>query len=776
VLDGFAANRLVILNDDTVEIAHDALLRAWPRLAGWLEDDRAERVLHSELTGHAAEWQLRNRDPAFLYRGTRLAAVRQAARRWEAEPARYPPLTAAAGDFLQASEAAADRGNRLRRIAAVGLAILLVAALGGAVAARNSATAAKTQRDFALSRQFAAQSEILRRSDPTTAQLLAAAAWRLAPIPEARYSMLAALADPLRAVFAHVGPIHCIELSPDGTTAATGGRDGVRIWDVATRRQIGAVLPGTERTYRVRFSPDGKTLAVAMFGKDRPRVRMWDMATRRPIATLPVSVSDRSHGEMPVFDLAYSANGKTLIAVEGDVSGEDEPPAMEVVTRDVATGRQAGTFPVSDARFELEGVLVGDFSDMAPLVLDGTRLVTLREDGTVRVQDVAGRRPLRIVRVGLSEDQPDALSSPRPVALSPDGKTLVTSDGRGFLVVWDVPSGRKTGELYLQSFPSDGMPGMTKFSPDGKKFAVDRGDGTVEIWEVTTSTPIGTLAGHTTTVTAIAFSRDGKTLITTSLDSTARIWRVPDVRQIGTRHDSKTVEDPVAYSPDGMTFAGPVNRGAVGIWDVRTGRRKGKPLTGRLGVVRVAVFSPDGARFALGTDGPGAVHVWDMAARRQIANLRAGSSGVNAMAFGRDGRTLATASDETVRIWDVASSDQIGTPFTGHSGYVGTVAFNPNGRELASTGDDGTVRIWDLATHRQIATLHRMKGTRVPVSSSPDGRTPTVGNGDGTADVWNTSITGNPFDQVCALAARPLTRAEWNRYAPDEQWHETCPN
>ena len=115
VLDAFAAERLAVLDEDRAQLSHDVLLRAWPRLRGWLEEDQASWILHGQLADSAAAWHDSHDDPSFLYRGTQLATLQQAVTRWSANPARYPALTGTQRDFLQASERAAARSSRRRR-------------------------------------------------------------------------------------------------------------------------------------------------------------------------------------------------------------------------------------------------------------------------------------------------------------------------------------------------------------------------------------------------------------------------------------------------------------------------------------------------------------------------------------------------------------------------------------------------------------------------------------------------------------------------------------
>jgi hypothetical protein len=181
ILDAFAAERLVVLDGDTAQISHDVLLRAWPRLRGWLEEDQASWILYGQLADAAAAWRDSHNDPSFLYRGTPLTALQQAVTRWSENPARYPALTDSQRDFVHASERAASRSSRQRRSAFAILVLLTILAVAASGVALYQRAAAIDQRDQAIASQVLAEADRYSASDLPLAAQLNLAAYRIEP-------------------------------------------------------------------------------------------------------------------------------------------------------------------------------------------------------------------------------------------------------------------------------------------------------------------------------------------------------------------------------------------------------------------------------------------------------------------------------------------------------------------------------------------------------------------------------------------------------------------
>jgi WD40 repeat protein len=829
VLERFAAQRLLTLDSGTVEMSHEVLLTAWPLLRDdWLADARADRIIRTRLQATATEWVNSSRDPSYLYSGSRLDAAAGAAARMEADP-RQVRLSRAENDFLHASQRAARRRIWIRRQLTAVLLALVVALTTGWVVAVRAGQAASAARDIAVSRLLISQSEVLADTDPTASRANALAAWAASPSPQSRYAMLSAAANPQAAVISAdpVGGVS-VAFSPDGKALATGGPDGVRLWDVATGYQAGralAVGDPANSIESVAFSPDGTTLATA--GPDG--VQLWNVATGRRIGR-PFDTSAHEGGL--AASMAFSPNGTTLAtggmlgarlwdvatgrpagpllsAGPGGAYGEAFSPNGKTLATsgpagarlwNVATGRPAG--PLLNAG--PGGAYAVAFSP------NGKTLATGGPSGA-RLWDPGTGRP---IGNRLASPSGEPVESVNSVAFSPDSAMLATDGPR----LWDVATGRQVGgpltngdvdttislafspdgamlaaggpdgtaRLWdvsamafrpLGSRPADrsGYVAKVAFSPDGVTLATSTLDGTTQLWDVTSGHPIGPVLhaalafqAPSSPLPPLTFSPDA-TILATSTTSGAQLWNIRTSQEAGKPFAAADAIRALAFSPDGKTLAA-VEDSMVQLWDVASGQLIGHPLFASTCALDScqAAFSPDGTTLALGS--PLGVRLWDVSTGRPISKSLLASTplgGTIAVAFSPDGATLATSSPSGARLWDVATGQQVGRPLTDPNGDpANSVAFSPDSTTLA-TGSLSGARLWDVATGQQIGRplADAIDDMVNSVAFSPDGTTLATGDSSGV-QLWDVSYLTGARARLCAQTGDFLTPAEWARYLP----------
>ena len=408
VIGVFSARRLLVLGEDRVEIAHDALLHAWKQLRDWLGDDQFDRALYSQVVTDAATWDTNGRDSAYLYRPGRLATIDAAAARWQGAAARYPPLPATSEAFLGAAHHAARHATRRQRGVIAGLLALTVIAISAAGIAVRGAANASRQHAIALSRQLASESLAADSTNPLTARQLAVAAWSVFPTDQAGSAVASLLMEQqqggiLPGNAANSGAT-AVAFSPDGKLLATAYGDGyVRLWNPATQQAVGSPLPADTSpggfVYGVAFSPDGKLLATAGV---HGIVRLWNPATQQAVGA-PIPAGTDVEG---VSSMAFSPDGK-LLATAG-VDGT-------VRLWNPATGQAAGA--------PLPNVTSGGLNGVA-FSPDGKLLATADSAGYLRLWNAATRQPVGAPLLAVTNGGLNG------VAFSPDGKLLATADVR----------------------------------------------------------------------------------------------------------------------------------------------------------------------------------------------------------------------------------------------------------------------------------------------------------------------------------------------------------
>lgn len=787
VVERLAAARLITLDDDTVELAHEALITGWPRLAGWIDEDR-ERLREQRLLGEAARaWERLERDPGALYRGTRLARAE------ELFTATLPAddLTGPERAFLTASLTARDadaearaRTRRRTRTLTAALSAFLALALAAGLFAWQQSRESDREAAKAAARRIAAVADGLRATDPRKAALLDVAAWKIAHLTESRAALLSALVQPEQDAFTdpQTGRDTRRFLVGGGRILVSVSERQVSVWNVAGHDRTATYrLPAD--TVVASVSPDARI--VDLVGADSDQV--WDPASGRSLAELPNGTAL----------LGYAAGGYLV----GPTLG---PGAVQL--RRLSDGKVLFTTKAS-------GGLAS-----ADIHADGRLLALCPADGTLQVWDTTRGKHLpgtweragkNICGTGTGAD-----AGTFTVRVSPDGKRLAAVSGKA-LRVWDIPSGRQIADL--ASLGNTGF-NQAVFSPDGQFLAGADDDG-LSVWRLTdNSVQVFHRAPADTEIQDLSWVPGTDRLLRYLDGATAHTYDL--TAGLSPRWQSAT-SDTSLLAPDGTMLASVTRAAGSGyrleLRSTRTGatfaRRELGPLTTVYAdSTPLLAFSPDGTALAVAdtTSSGGSRQrftVWDVRTHRVRRTVEpdgnADAHPVYGLALGPRGRTLLVSRVEgeraVTRIWDTdgnrprttatlpgfsgdalavrpdgglaASSDeQSGVlpsgPVTGRALADGqnitALAFSPDGSRLAVGDSTGRVALWDGEARHRLGTLTGVsdsasEGDRPSVISlafTPDGHTLAVGHKGGTVQLWDTDV------QQLLVAGMPTTGDE----------------
>jgi WD40 repeat protein len=368
----------------------------------------------------------------------------------------------------------------------------------------------------------------------------------------------------------------------------------------------------------------------------------------------------------------------------------------------------------------LIGTLVGHTESVngVAVTADGRRVVSSSSDMTLKVWDLETGRELQTL-VGW-----------RDVALSADGRRAVTASWDGTLHVRDLETGcemRAVARHYDLAF-------RVAVSANGRWAVSASTEHTLKLWDLEVGRELRTMAGHSTWINTVAVSADGRRAASAS-DTTLKVWDLETARELRTLAGHSSWVLGVSVSGDGQRAVSTSSDKTLKVWDLETGGEL-RTLAGHSDSVNRVALSPDGRRAVSASDDK-TLKVWDLETGHEMRTLSGHSDSVEAVALSADGRRAVSASsDNTLKVWDLEAGREMRAQTT-HSGSVNGVAVSADGRRVVSASSDKTLKVWDLETGCELHTLSGHSDSVNGVAVSADGRRAVSASDDKTLRVWD---------------------------------------
>jgi len=736
IIRQLANERLVVTRHDantgenTVEIAHEALIRHWQRLKAWMKEDRSFRVWQENLRGYM-------RDQVLL-RDAQLAVAQE----WVVQ--RDSELTEAERSFIQASvaqreaELAEKRRNQRRWTVFVMIFFMVALGLSGLAwlksqEAEQNLFAAKENAEQA--KKYEAESQVnlvhseenlthsirnqslmlsglaeiqLKEDKPATAMRLALEALPNVsethpnrPFVAQAYDMLSrGMNYQYQGIFQHEEGVSKAVVSPNGKYLLTASGKLAYVWRLETGQFV-LTLQGHKDVVRsVAYHPDSIRILTA---SDDNTARVWDGLTGQTLLTL------QAH-KYPIFSADYSHDGTRIVTAEGNytacVWNADSGKALLTLQ-----GHKGSIFSV-------------DYSH------DSTRIVTASGDKTARTWDAYNGQAL----LTLQGHKAWVWSA----TYSPDSTQILTTSGFGSdskdntARVWNADSGQVL--LTLQGHKDTVW--SAAYSLDGSRIITASSDKTARVWDAHSGQALLTLQHEGGAVRSATYSSDGKHIVTASDDETARMWNPYNGQYLLTLQHESTVWS-AAYSPDGtqiVTTSGSIFRSdnTARLWDVHSGRVL-LTLRGHEYPVISAEYSPNGARIVTASSDKTA-RIWDAHSGQLLLTLQHENE-VHSATYSYDGTRIITASYKDTRIWDAHSGQLLFT--LQHEVNVYSATYSPDGTRIVTASSDKTAKIWDAHSGQLLLTLQHEDDVN-SATYSPDGTRIVAASYYGkTAKIWD---------------------------------------
>jgi WD40 repeat protein len=521
---------------------------------------------------------------------------------------------------------------------------------------------------------------------------------------------------------------HVLAVSPDGRRAFTGGTDGfVRVWDAATGAALGRFEPGVGKDIQgIAVSPDG-SLAVARTAGGG--AYLWDVPKGRLIQELEGNTGDSRA-------VAFSPDGKH--AVTGSGGGK-------ILLWSTARGGAS-----------LEKTWIGQGEKIVNTLIflpDGQHVASGAAGGAIELRDVTAPAgagpPLRSL---------PAHNLTYALAVSRDGRRLLSGGFDKLLKLWDVERALAGGDALLETLAGHGQPVLTvALSPDGRRAISGALENDLRLWDLETGTS-QPIAAHRGFLQTVAFLPDGRRALTLGLDRTMRLLEVATGKEVWTHAGHQGPIRSVALTPDGRIALTTGLDQTVRVWDTeRASERERFAVDAWPTCVAV---SADGKRAAWG-DLSGNVTIRDLARGSSRDERAAHPAMVMGIAIAPDGESILSSGQEGALVLRTFAPGTVRRSERSSHGPIYAVAYSPDGKTAIGAHQDGTLTLYDAGTLEAIRSIEGGTGPAFAVAVSPDGKRALSGSNDGqvrlldlaSGTVLGSFANGAPVSGVAFLGA-----------------------
>jgi WD40 repeat protein len=652
---------------DVIDVSHEALIRGWPRLRRWVEEDRQGLRTHRRLTEAAQEWkcsgsEAARRDEGLLFRGARLALTAE----WRER--NQTALNELEKEFLDASVESQVRARsaaqrRTRRII-VGLVAAIVLITAASVYAFYQSRRAAQGRTEALARELAANASAQLPSNPELGLLLAVEAARKVWNVETEDTLRQALIkSPARVFDVGAASNFTAISSPDSKKILVTSGKKVQVWEIKSGRKLFELQPGgeSEDVGDAKFSLDGRLLATTAGDE----VQIWDAVTGASVSKWAAARGNRRD----MINITFSPDDKFLL-VEG--------ATLEV--KEVDGGRVVTELDGADPTFIRNGetLLLARY----PSGVVGTETDADAPATEYNIYDTKTWKPIDRIPPGGGQ-----LTS--SVAISNDGKLIAWVSVRE-LRVQDL----RDGSLRLRQEKSSAE--SLQFSPDGN-YLVARSFEGLDVWDLTGDRGKSVLGDSAILINSFSFSPDSRLILLRDSSAQLYLYQVKSQLLLARIGAASSAALRAEFSPDGNFILATNEDGKVFLWDVNAWHSKVETLIqgGRVSeppYVVDAALSPD-SRYVVTVESSdpwersaSVAKVFEVSSGRQVMLLDHGEP-VKRVEFSSDGKHILTA-DVLSKVWD-AKSGELLKMLNG-----GALTFGPGGRIIVFTTNN-VVKVFD---------------------------------------------------------------------------------